>query len=38
MKKAIQISSVEFRDGQQSLLATRMKTEDILPESLIHFP
>ena len=31
MKKAIQISSVEFRDGQQSLLATRMKTEDMIP-------
>ncbi len=31
MKKAIGISSVEFRDGQQSLLATRMKTEDMLP-------
>jgi len=30
-KKRLGISSVEFRDGQQSLLATRMKTEDMLP-------
>ena len=29
--KPIRISSVEFRDGQQSLLATRVKTEDMLP-------
>lgn len=27
----IKISSVEWRDGQQSLLATRIKTEDMLP-------
>lgn len=30
-KKPIKISSVEWRDGQQSLLATRIKTEDMLP-------
>lgn len=29
--KPIRISSVEWRDGQQSLLATRIKTEDMLP-------
>lgn len=29
--KQLQISSVEWRDGQQSLLATRIKTEDMLP-------
>ena len=29
--KPIRISSVEFRDGQQSLLATRVKTADMLP-------
>jgi len=29
--KPIRISSVEWRDGQQSLLATRVKTEDMLP-------
>lgn len=27
----IRFNSVEFRDGQQSLLATRVKTEDMLP-------
>ncbi|MBP2666290.1 MAG: oadA [Firmicutes bacterium] len=27
----VRISSVEFRDGQQSLLATRLKTADMLP-------
>jgi pyruvate carboxylase subunit B len=30
-EKPIKFSSVELRDGQQSLLATRMKTEDMLP-------
>ena len=29
--KKIRIASVEWRDGQQSLLATRIKTEDMLP-------
>lgn len=29
--KPVRIASVELRDGQQSLLATRMKTEDMLP-------
>lgn len=29
--KPVRISSVEFRDGQQSLLATRVKTADMLP-------
>ena len=29
--RPLRISSVEFRDGQQSLLATRVKTEDMLP-------
>lgn len=29
--KPVRISSVEWRDGQQSLLATRIKTEDMLP-------
>lgn len=29
--KPVKFSSVEFRDGQQSLLATRMRTEDMLP-------
>ena len=28
--KPVKISSVELRDGQQSLLATRVKTEDML--------
>ncbi|WP_462363272.1 pyruvate carboxylase subunit B [Pyramidobacter porci] len=27
----MQLSSCDFRDGQQSLLATRMKTEDMVP-------
>ncbi len=31
MRKPVRISSVEFRDGQQSLLATRVRTEDMLP-------
>lgn len=29
--KPLQFNSVELRDGQQSLLSTRVKTEDILP-------
>lgn len=29
--KPVRISSVEFRDGQQSLLATRVRTADMLP-------
>lgn len=29
--KKVGISSVDWRDGQQSLLATRIKTEDMLP-------
>ncbi len=29
--KPVRISSVEWRDGQQSLLATRIKTDDMLP-------
>lgn len=29
--KPVKICSVDFRDGQQSLYATRFKTEDILP-------
>lgn len=29
--RPVKISSVEFRDGQQSLIATRMRTEDMLP-------
>ena len=29
--RPIRISSVEWRDGQQSLLATRVKTKDMLP-------
>lgn len=29
--RPVQLSSVEFRDGQQSLLATRMTTADMLP-------
>lgn len=29
--RKIRIASVEWRDGQQSLLATRIKTEDMLP-------
>ncbi|CAK7050596.1 MAG: Oxaloacetate decarboxylase alpha chain [Desulfovibrio sp.] len=29
--KPVKLSSVEFRDGQQSLLATRMRTADMLP-------
>lgn len=29
--KPVRIASVEWRDGQQSLLATRVKTEDMLP-------
>lgn len=28
---SVQLSSCDFRDGQQSLLATRMKTEDMVP-------
>lgn len=31
VKKPVQITSTECRDGQQSLLATRLKTEDMLP-------
>jgi pyruvate/oxaloacetate carboxyltransferase len=31
IKKPLRICSVDLRDGQQSLLATRLKTEDILP-------
>ena len=27
----VQLSSCDFRDGQQSLIATRMRTEDMLP-------
>ena len=27
----LRLASVEFRDGQQSLLATRMRTADMLP-------
>lgn len=27
----VKLSSCDFRDGQQSIIATRMKTEDILP-------
>ncbi|MBR1895224.1 MAG: oxaloacetate decarboxylase subunit alpha, partial [Pyramidobacter sp.] len=27
----VKLSSCDFRDGQQSLLATRMKTEDMIP-------
>ena len=27
----IQLSSCDFRDGQQSLIATRMRTEDMVP-------
>ena len=30
-QKPIRIASLEWRDGQQSLLATRIKTEDMLP-------
>lgn len=30
-RKPIRITSTEFRDAQQSLLATRLKTEDMLP-------
>ncbi|WP_432409419.1 pyruvate carboxylase subunit B [Wukongibacter sp. M2B1] len=30
-EKPLKFNSVEFRDGQQSLLATRMITEDMLP-------
>jgi pyruvate carboxylase subunit B len=30
-RKPVKFSSIELRDGQQSLLATRMKTEDMLP-------
>lgn len=30
-RKPVRLSSVDLRDGQQSLLATRFKTEDILP-------
>ncbi len=29
--RSVKLSSVEFRDGQQSLLATRMTTADMLP-------
>lgn len=29
--RPVKLSSVEFRDGQQSLIATRMRTEDMLP-------
>jgi pyruvate/oxaloacetate carboxyltransferase len=31
INKPLRICSVDLRDGQQSLLATRLKTEDILP-------
>ena len=31
LKEPIRISSVEWRDGQQSLLATRIRTQDMLP-------
>lgn len=31
IKKPLKISSVDLRDGQQSLFATRMKTEDMIP-------
>ncbi len=31
IKKPLRICSVDLRDGQQSLLATRMKTEDMIP-------
>lgn len=31
LNKPVGITSVELRDGNQSLLATRMKTEDMLP-------
>ncbi len=27
----VQLASVDFRDGQQSLMATRMRTEDMIP-------
>ena len=27
----VKLASVDFRDGQQSLIATRMRTEDMLP-------
>ena len=30
-KKAIQFNSVDFRDGQQSLFATRFSTEEMIP-------
>ena len=30
-ERPVKISSVELRDGQQSLLATRIRTEDMLP-------
>ena len=30
-ERPIRISSVEWRDGQQSLLATRIRTQDMLP-------
>ena len=29
--RPVKISSVEWRDGQQSLLATRIRTADMLP-------
>ena len=31
MKKAVKISDATLRDGQQSLIATRMRIEDMLP-------
>ena len=27
----VKLASVDFRDGQQSLIATRMRTEDMIP-------
>ena len=27
----VKLASVDFRDGQQSVIATRMRTEDMLP-------
>lgn len=30
-KSPVKLASVDFRDGQQSLIATRMRTEDMLP-------
>lgn len=31
LHRPVKLTSVEFRDGQQSMFATRMKTEDMLP-------